>query len=126
MTPGFRYSSGIGTAGVTCAMDSAGAYSPIDRRMYPIFAVRDLAVSQSWLVLSSWQPDKDRLPVFYRIDAADATEVHEIFPSTAAVYIKTLGRPKLFPPRGKNFSRGSWRGKLPAPWNAVTPCFGQA
>jgi hypothetical protein len=68
-------------------MDRTGAYSPIDRRMYPsLFAVRDSAVSKSWLFLSHGQPDKGHLPLLYRIDAAKARTVHEKIPPGASVH----------------------------------------
>ena len=58
-------------------MDRTGAYSPIDRRMYPsLFAVRNSAVLKSWLFLANGQLDESCLHVFYRLDAAEAEMVH--------------------------------------------------
>jgi len=53
VAPGFGYSSGKVRPDVTCAMDRTGAYSPIDRRMYPShIAVRNSAVLKSWPFLA--------------------------------------------------------------------------
>jgi hypothetical protein len=54
--------------------------------MYPsIFAVRDWAVSKSWLFLDQGQPDEGRHHVFYRIDAPEAEMVHEKIQPLAAI-----------------------------------------
>jgi len=83
---------------VTSAMDGGGAYSPIDRRMPPsILALCNLAVLKAWLFLSHGQPDKGRLPLLYRIDAAKARTVHEKIPRGASVHTKTPKPLKLFP-----------------------------
>ncbi len=102
MTPGFRYSSGIGTAGVKRAMDRTGAYSPLGRRMYPsIFAVDDLAVSKSWLFLASWQPAEGHTIAIISYRRRRCYRSSRNFPEHGGLIYKTLERPKLFPPRGK-------------------------
>jgi hypothetical protein len=58
-------------------MDRTGAYSPIDRRMYPFhIAVRGSGAMKSWLFLLAGQLDESCLLVFYRLDAVEAEMVH--------------------------------------------------
>lgn len=79
-------------------MDSAGWYSPIDRRMYPsILALCNSAVWKSWRFLVQERLDESRYYVFYRIDAARAEMVHTKIQATGLRTYRTLKFRKLFP-----------------------------
>jgi hypothetical protein len=100
-------------------MDRTGAYSPIDRRRYPLlFAFRNSAVLKSWLFLATrtrvpCQLHESCLHVFYRLDAAEAEMVHRIILKTAALSIGCWKRPDYFPATANfvEWSPGSRRDK---------------
>ena len=98
VTPGFWYSSGKVRPDVTCAMDRTGAYSPIDRRMYPfLFAFRNSAVLKSWLFLSMGSSTRAVYLYSIVIDAAEAEMVHGKILKTSGPIEKTRKPAVLFP-----------------------------
>lgn len=92
-------------------MDRTG-YSPIDRRTRPsLSAVRDSAVSKSWLFLENGQPDEGWLLLFYRIDDAEAEMVHG--KSGKPIHIRPVNKipvtAELFPnPPENRKCQGGW------------------
>ena len=83
-------------------MDRTGAYSPLSRRMCPsTFAVDDLAVSKSWLFLSSWQPAEGHTIAIISYRRRQCYRSSRNFPEHSGLIYKTLERPKLFPAHGK-------------------------
>lgn len=92
-------------------MDRTG-YSPIDRRTRPsLFALRDSAVSKSWLFLENGQPDEGCLLIFYRIDDAEAEMVHG--KSGKPLHIRPVDKipvtAELFPNPAENRQLRGWR-----------------
>jgi hypothetical protein len=97
MTPGFRYSLRIGTAGVTSARDRTRCYSPIDRRTSPsLCVVHNSAVLKSWLFPRTKRLDESRHVVLYHTDAAGAEMVHQKNPRR--------GRPSIRHGSRRNYS----------------------